>query len=304
MPRTTITRAMLLTDIRHNAGKVAAVTAAALLDLAGEVGAEQKARQNSISVRLPGPIGSEQEWLTLYVVSVAGTLYTNWLRRWVKVGATKDLAERYEARLTALVGPVVHHPTAYRKAVPLSVVAEHLKGVQSAVRAAATALRRAVRDIAARRAARVGTIATKPIDIENILREAKVLLRKRSRGLRAAALKRSGGVCAACNTNNNIVLGGRGRRALQVHHHKQLAASDTPVVTTVEDLAVVCATCHALIHSDPKSAIAVEDLRVLLAAEREANRTGVHRSNIGMQPATGADGVPSNALAAAADAVR
>jgi 5-methylcytosine-specific restriction protein A len=270
MPRRTITRSDLLTRVGAAAGREAVRTANALFDFAAEVGAEQRARQNSISVRLPGPVGSAQEWLTLYVISVAGTFYTNWLYRWVNVGAPKDVAHRYETRLNELIGPVVHHPSAYRKAVPLSAVAQNIEPVKAAIRAAAVALRNAVRKTAAAQAARAGTGAASPVDIENTLREAKVLLRKRSRRLRAEALKRSRGVCAACATDYSVVLGGRGLRVLQVHHRRQLAAMDTPVVTTVDDLAVVCANCHALIHSDPKHAIAVDDLHVLLSAERTA----------------------------------
>ena len=274
MARRTITRSDLLTKVGAAAGKEAARTANALFDFAAEVGAEQRARQNSISVRLPGPVGSAQEWLTLYVISVAGTFYTNWLYRWVNVGAPKDVANRYKTRLNELIGPVVHHPTAYRKAVPLSTVAHNIEPVKAAVRAAAVALRSAVRKTAAAQAARAGTGAASPVDIENTLREAKVLLRKRSRRLRAEALRRSRGVCAACGTDYSVVLGGRGLSIQQEHHRRQLAATDMPVVTAVEDLAVVCANCHALIHCDPKSAIAVDDLHVLLAAERAAALDG------------------------------
>lgn len=274
MARTTITRSELLTKIEAHAGRDASRTATSLLDFAREVGAEQRARQNSISVRLPGPIGSSQDWLTLYVISIAGTFYTNWLSRWVNVGVSEDVAHRYEARLKELLGPVVHHPTAYRNAVPLSVVAQNIERVQSSVRSAAAALRTAVRNTAATQAGRVSTVATNPFDIENTLREAKVLLRKRSRRLRAEALSRSRGTCSACGTDYSIVLGGRGLRVLHVHHRKQLAATDTPVVTSVDDLAVVCANCHALIHSDPKNAISVEDLHVLLAAERTGSPSG------------------------------
>lgn len=274
MTRTTISRPQLLAKIVATAGDKAAETAAALLDFARDLGAEQRARQNSISVRLPGPVGSEQKWLTLYVVSTAGTFYTNWLYRWVNVGASKEVAHRYETRLRELLGPVVHRPTAYRKAVPLSLVAEHIEAVTSAAHAAAVALRPAIRKTAAAQGGRGSAVAASPIDIENILRETTVLSRKRSWRLRAEAPKRAAGVCATCMTNYGKVLGGRGFRVLQVHHRKQLAATDTPVVTAVEDLAVVCANCHALIHSDPKNAIAVDDLLVMLAAERKAAGNG------------------------------
>lgn len=52
-----------------------------------------------------------------------------------------------------------------------------------------------------------------------------------------------------------------GVHVLQVHHRRQLAASKAPRVTSLKDLAVVCANCHALIHMDPKRALKVETLR-------------------------------------------
>lgn len=52
-------------------------------------------------------------------------------------------------------------------------------------------------------------------------------------------------------------------RALQVHHKKQLALQDKPTVTTIHDLAVVCANCHSIIHADPKSAMPLEALQEL-----------------------------------------
>lgn len=275
MIRTVITRAGLLTRIRHEAGPAAASTATALLDFAHDIGAEQKPRQDSISVRLPGPVGSEQEWLTLYVVSVAGTFYTNWLDRWAKAGAPEEVATAYWKRLAHLVGASTHcHPTAYRKAVPLSAVAEHLDEVQTAVRGAVAALRSAVRDNVTAGRPAAAAVAAKAADLENARHEAMVLLRTRSRPLRAEALRRADGVCAGCGKDYSTVLGGRGRRVLQVHHRKQLAAADTPVVTAVDDLAVVCSNCHALIHSDPGSPIDVDDLRAMLAADQAPHDDG------------------------------
>ena len=96
--------------------------------------------------------------------------------------------------------------------------------------------------------------------VEGITRESVVLSRSRSSMLRREALRRSGGVCACCGVNFSLLLNGRGLRALQVHHKKQLALRDSPEATSLEDLAVVCANCHAIIHTDPKAAMSVESL--------------------------------------------
>ena len=97
--------------------------------------------------------------------------------------------------------------------------------------------------------------------VEGIARESIVLSRSRSAILRREALRLSCGVCEGCGVDFTLVLNGRGLRALQVHHKKQLALRETPEATSLEDLAVVCANCHAIIHTDPKEAMSVEKLR-------------------------------------------
>lgn len=106
--------------------------------------------------------------------------------------------------------------------------------------------------------------------VEGIARESIVLSRTRSAALRREALKLSGGICEGCGLNFSTLLNGRGLRALQVHHKKQLALRETPEATALVDLAVVCANCHAIIHADPKVALAVEELREQWERERGA----------------------------------
>ncbi len=101
-------------------------------------------------------------------------------------------------------------------------------------------------------------------DIEGIQTETRVLVRKRSEILRRAALDGAKG-CSVCDRDFSKVLNGEGTRVLQVHHRRQMASLDTPRVTKIEDLAVVCANCHLLIHLNPKRAISVERLRKMLA---------------------------------------
>jgi hypothetical protein len=104
--------------------------------------------------------------------------------------------------------------------------------------------------------------------IEGIARESVVLSRSRSSVLRREALRLSGGVCECCGLDYSRILNGRGLRALQVHHTRQLALRETPEATSLSDLAVVCANCHAIIHTDPKAAMKVEELREAWEASR------------------------------------
>lgn len=100
--------------------------------------------------------------------------------------------------------------------------------------------------------------------IEGLMTESRS--KRRNPALRATALRRSKGICAACGVDFNSLLGGRGLRCLVVHHTKQLKDLDTPAETKINDLAVVCANCHTLIHANPDRAMPVPELRRLLGA--------------------------------------
>lgn len=100
--------------------------------------------------------------------------------------------------------------------------------------------------------------------IEGIAREVISYYKSRSRPLRDAALALGKGVCEACGTDFTLILDGQGVRVLQVHHRQQLSVGDEPRLTSVTDLAVVCANCHSLIHMDPKRALSIETLRGIL----------------------------------------
>jgi len=97
--------------------------------------------------------------------------------------------------------------------------------------------------------------------IEGILREIVTYSRSRSPKQREAALQESNWTCAACEVDFSQVLGGDGKRVLQVHHRKQLSSEHTPVITKPSDLAVVCANCHLMIHAKRDKPIPVETLR-------------------------------------------
>ena len=101
--------------------------------------------------------------------------------------------------------------------------------------------------------------------VENTLTEARRYIRKRDRKLRQAALVAARGICGGCRRNFGNFLNGLGARVLQVHHRHQMSASDAPRITSLKDLVVVCANCHALIHADPKHAMSVTTLRRRLA---------------------------------------
>ncbi|HEX7422735.1 MAG TPA: hypothetical protein VF311_02455, partial [Terriglobales bacterium] len=100
--------------------------------------------------------------------------------------------------------------------------------------------------------------------LEGLGREAHSMRKSRNRGLRDAAIRDSRGVCKGCGTNYSKVLDGRAACVLEVHHRRQLALNTVPIVTRLQDLAVVCANCHAFIHADSQRALAVRNVRSLL----------------------------------------
>jgi Zn finger protein HypA/HybF involved in hydrogenase expression len=104
--------------------------------------------------------------------------------------------------------------------------------------------------------------------LEGIARELTVTARSRSRKLRGLALRRSRGICEACGTDYSALLEGKGIHVLQVHHRRQLALQDVPKLTSPDDLAVVCANCHAIIHADCLNAMSVETLSEQWRRER------------------------------------
>lgn len=72
----------------------------------------------------------------------------------------------------------------------------------------------------------------------------------------AQAKKLSGGALKCevprCGFNFESVYGTTGRGYAQVHHLKPLSDRSAPAMTSLDDLAIVCANCHAIIHRGNK----------------------------------------------------
>ena len=109
------------------------------------------------------------------------------------------------------------------------------------------------------RAARGKPLTQTDRAVEGILTESRS--RSRNAGLRLAAIQRAGGVCSGCGVNFAKKHGGLGRQCLVVHHKKQLKDTDQPLETKLSDLAVVCANCHMMIHSNRNKALSLNQLK-------------------------------------------
>ena len=93
--------------------------------------------------------------------------------------------------------------------------------------------------------------------------------RRRSTRNRARKIDAANGICEGCGEDFRVGFGHRGDRALDVHHRKPLSASPGIVDTRLVDLAVLCGTCHRLVHADPDLSIQTVRLgRARMRAER------------------------------------
>ena len=233
----------LLAEIGMNVGSSARKIASQLLDFADEVGAEKVGRHNSISVRYRLLGRTERQWLTIFVITTAGTFYCGWLYRWHEEGFPKRIENEYENDLkSALNRPIVYGAGGFRDAVSLKEIHRKWTAVKRAVRLTVHKLHLSERQLP------TSGSAADASAIEGLGTEGKITRYGRSRSLRKAAMLRSNGICAVCRHHFKRVLGGRGICVLHVHHVKQLSARDRPKRTRLKDLVVVCANCHMLMH--------------------------------------------------------
>lgn len=71
--------------------------------------------------------------------------------------------------------------------------------------------------------------------------------------------------CEACGLDPSTIYGPRGADRLQAHHRTPIEEMIPGSTTKVEDLAMICPTCHDIIHAK-RPWISVEDVRELLKA--------------------------------------
>ncbi|MZQ91150.1 hypothetical protein GVY41_18930 [Frigidibacter albus] len=122
--------------------------------------------------------------------------------------------------------------------------------------------------------------AKPPVDEEEIYGvEGRLLTRihvykERDKGFAARAKKfykdKSGGrlVCQCCGMDPTVVYGKDGERCLEAHHKIPIEELQPDSITRVDEMAIVCASCHRIIHSK-KPCIAVEDLAAEILSAKE-----------------------------------
>jgi 5-methylcytosine-specific restriction protein A len=79
------------------------------------------------------------------------------------------------------------------------------------------------------------------------------------------ALRETGALtCEVCEFDYEKRYGRRGYGFIEAHHTKALASLAENSTTSLEDLALVCANCHRMIHAQ-KPWLSIEELRALCA---------------------------------------
>jgi len=267
MTRPVLSTKELLKRIQNETGSRRLVAAAdRLLEFGDSLGAQRIGRQASISVRLAGA-EKHKSWLSLFFVDVSGNVNPHYRYLWERQGIPAAVASRYERQLKNLFGDEI-----LEDGVPATTLMSQWESFSRIVKDAADAIKKCVGRFDPEKNDASGSRTLTAM--EGVVREQIVYRRSRSAPLRQAALKLSDGVCACCENNFGELLGGRGARVLQVHHKDQLSLRAHPKATKVDDLAVVCANCHMLIHADPETALPVGAIRGLWrgSGNRRRNR--------------------------------
>ena len=109
---------------------------------------------------------------------------------------------------------------------------------------------------------------------ENTVRMRAHSRRERARGLRdkviARARRRHGSLrCEACGCEERTGLGRIAAAEFEAHHREPLAGSDGVRTTRVVDFAILCASCHRLIHALMRvegRTLPIEEFRMRLEA--------------------------------------
>lgn len=89
----------------------------------------------------------------------------------------------------------------------------------------------------------------------------EVTFRKRSLALIEAKKANSDGRCEACEFSFKEVYGTIDKDFLIGHHRDPMANRSGPSKTTIDDIALICPNCHAVIHAQGDKLLSIKDLR-------------------------------------------
>jgi predicted HNH restriction endonuclease len=85
--------------------------------------------------------------------------------------------------------------------------------------------------------------------IEGQVYKRETVFRKRNAALIQAKKTNSDYCCEVCGFNFEEVYGNIGQGYIIAHHIKPMASKSTPSRTKIEDIALLCANCHVMVHT-------------------------------------------------------
>ena len=267
MPRRRVDEEWVLRTLRADSGAAAEAVARALFKFARDQNLVMRGRQSAVSVRIP--LGPESRPGTLFVLPGSDRFYTYWLDHWPS--RYRGVAKRYAKQLQRLFpGKRVIAPHATRRdVVRMSDVAQRLGALERV-------LTNAVASVRSVNAESMGTAPESLVGLEGEERRRMVVHRKREgrlRDARIAFVRRTTGALecevSGCGFDFSRIYGSLGDDYAQVHHTRPLAGRAKPSETRVEDLRVVCANCHVMIHRGGKSRSLREIARALATGGRQ-----------------------------------
>jgi 5-methylcytosine-specific restriction protein A len=94
---------------------------------------------------------------------------------------------------------------------------------------------------------------------------------ERNRKLRALAIQEHGVICKGCQFDYGKTYGEHGQGYIHVHHLKPIAETGGPTsVNARNDMTVLCANCHAMVHRFPNRMLSIAELHALLEASKKS----------------------------------
>lgn len=110
---------------------------------------------------------------------------------------------------------------------------------------------------------------------------AETTFRKRYRPLVDEKKRTSDYRCEVCQMSFDHVYGDRGSGFIVVHHGDPIGMRKEPSKTTLDDLSIVCANCHAMLHHGPL--VTVNQLRKIVKSLRSKHQ-GISTARVSPHP--------------------
>jgi predicted HNH restriction endonuclease len=99
---------------------------------------------------------------------------------------------------------------------------------------------------------------------EGGIREVTLELRKRNPQLRKQVIAKYGHRCQVCGFSFEEFYGELGAGYIEIHHLDPLSGRGTDKMTSIEDVTVVCANCHRVLHRNGKVSIPLDELQKVI----------------------------------------